>query len=607
MDNRRKRKIVKRKIVKPVITKRRMNGMAIFIVLILIGLILRLSYIMIFQKSKLYAMATEQWTSEIQIEAKRGNILDRNGNELAVSADVYRVDLDLITLRSYLKDKGLTYDAIAPKIADALGMEVEDVMSKLTYTLKSGAPANSVILARRIESEPATKVKALKIGGIVVSHDTKRYYTNNNFLAQVLGTTNSDGKGLSGVELQYNKELSGIPGVRIAETDRNNEESPYSTPSFTPAVDGKDIVLTIDEKIQFIAENIATKAINDNTAKSATVIVTNPQNGEVLAMVNKPDFNPNKPTEGAEKFEGEKIQDKINNMWSNWAIGHSFEPGSTFKILTTYAALKEGVVTDEDKFYCPGYEIVNGVRINCWKPEGHGSENLQEILNNSCNPGFMQLVKKIGKEKMNEYIRMFGLGKVSGIDLPGESAGIIKDTDKISPVDLATISFGQTDSVNAIQFMTAINAVANGGKLIQPHVMKEVSHLDDKGNKVVDRKFEPKTTEVLDPQTCARVREYLKNVVSQAYKKTAYVEGYDIAGKTGTAEKAGKGGYKDKKYVASFVGFAPSDNPKISVMILIDEPTGDEHFAGIIVAPLVKELFTDIFNYYDIKTLQKEN
>lgn len=607
MNNRRKRKSVKRNIVKPVITKRRMNGMATFIILILVGLILRLSYIMIFQKSKLYAMATEQWTSEIQIEAKRGNVLDRNGNQLAVSADVYRVDLDLITLRSYLKDKGLTYDAIAPKIADAIGMEVEDVMSKLTYTLKSGAPANSVILARRIESEPATKVKALKIGGIVVSHDTKRYYTNNNFLAQVLGTTNSDGKGLSGVELQYNKELSGIPGVRIAETDRNNEENPYSTPSFTPAVDGKDIVLTIDEKIQFFAEKQAEQALNDNKAKSVSIIVTNPKNGEILAMANKPDFNPNKPAEGADNFLGKTDGEKINNMWSNWAVSNSFEPGSGFKILTSYAALEEGLVSENDTFYCPGYHIVDGVKINCWKPEGHGVLDLQGILENSCNPGFMQLGEKIGKEKLTEYMKRFGLGKISGIDLPGEATGIVKNPENISNVDLATISFGQTDTVNAVQFMAAINAIANNGKLIQPHVMKEVSHLDDKGNKVVDRSFEAKTTTVAKPEITAKLRGLLETVVSKGSAKAAYIEGYNIAGKTGTAEKAntGSAGYEKGKYISSFVGFAPSSDPTISLMIIIDEPNSNNYFAGNIVAPVAKRLFSDIFNYNDPRNGQK--
>lgn len=581
--------------------------MAIFIILILLGLILRLSYIMIFQKSKLYAMATEQWTSEIQIEAKRGNILDRNGNQLAVSADVYRVDLDLITLRSYLKDKALTYDAIAPKIADAIGMEVEDVMNKLTYTLKSGAPANSVILARRIESEPAAKVKALKIGGIVVSHDTKRYYTNNNFLAQILGTTNSDGKGLSGVELQYNKELSGIPGVRISETDRNNEESPYSTPSFTPAVDGKDIVLTIDEKIQFFAEKQAQQALNDNKARSVSIIVTNPKNGEILAMANKPDFNPNKPAEGADNFSGKTDGERINNMWSNWAVSNSFEPGSGFKILTSYAALEEGLVNDSDTFYCPGYHIVDGVKINCWKPDGHGILDLQGILENSCNPGFMQLGEKIGKEKLTEYMKRFGLGKISGIDLPGEATGIVKDPENISNVDLATISFGQTDTVNAVQFMAAINAIANNGTLIQPHVMKEVSHLDSKGNKVVDRSFEAKTTTVAKPEITAKLRGLLETVVSKGSAKAAYIEGYNIAGKTGTAEKAntGSAGYEKGKYISSFVGFAPSSDPTISLMIVIDEPNSNNYFAGNIVAPVAKRLFSDIFNYNDPRNVQK--
>ena len=287
----------KKKIIKPEITKTRMMALNLGVVILLLGLVLRLGYIMVFQKAELTAKATEQWTNEVQIDAKRGRILDRDGRELAISANVYRIDLDLITIRNTYfntKDDKKKIDSreMSSKIADAIGMPQEEVLNKLESKLKSGAPASSVILARRIESEQATKVKELKIMGIIVSPDTKRYYTNDNFLSHVLGSTSIDGKGVSGIEAQYNKELSGVPGIRIAQTDRISRESPYSTPLIAPADNGKDVVLTINEKIQLAAEKAATKAMVDNDAKSATVIVTNPKNGEILAMTNKPDYTP---------------------------------------------------------------------------------------------------------------------------------------------------------------------------------------------------------------------------------------------------------------------------------------------------------------------------
>ncbi|SHI49670.1 stage V sporulation protein D (sporulation-specific penicillin-binding protein) [Clostridium cavendishii DSM 21758] len=594
----------KRKIIKPVITEKRMLLVNFGVVLVLISLVGRLAYIMIWKKTELTAKATEQWTSEMQIEPKRGKILDRDGKELVRSASVYRVDLDLDTLRdTYFdtedKKKHMTPNQMASKIAPILGMKEEEVLEKLQAKLKSGAPAKSAILARRIENDVATKIKDLKILGLVVSSDTKRYYTNNNFLSHILGTTSADGKGLSGIELEYNKELTGVPGMKVSQIDAGNRENPYSTASVTNAQDGHDIVLTIDEKIQYYAEEIAQRAFTEQKAKTATVIVSNPKNGEILALANKPDFNPNKPYEGVEKFDGNSNSEKVSNMWSNWAVSTAFEPGSTFKMLTAYAGLEYGVVNEDSWFNCPGYEIVDGIRINCWKQGGHGHLNLSGILENSCNPGFMQLGKKIKKENLNECIQRFGLGKPSGVDLPGESAGVIKKTEEISNVDLANISFGQTDTVNAVQLMASVNAIANGGTLIQPHVMKEVSHVDESGKKVVDKTFDPKKQVVGKPEIAAEVRADLKNVIEKGSGKPAKVDGYSIAGKTGTSEKLGS---KDKdKKIASFVGMAPAEDPNVTVMIIINEPNGEQYFGGVIAAPLAHDLFSDIFSYNESK------
>ncbi len=580
--------------------KKRMRIVFIMLSLVFFILSIRLSYIMIVKRKEYSAKAIEQWTSEVKIDAKRGKILDRNGSELAVSANVYRVDFDLNAIRTYLKNNDLVTDDIAKRIAEALNMDKQDVVKKLETKLPSGAAAGSATLVRRIEKEPADKVKNLKINGVIVSPDTKRYYPNNNFLAQAIGVTNTDGQGLGGIELQYNKELSGVPGMRIAELDRKSEELPYTVSKFTPPVDGKDVTLTIDEKMQYFAEKAAEQALNDNKAKAVSVIITNPKNGEVLAMANKPDFDPNKPYEGAEKFDGKTSGDKLQKMWRNRSVSDSFEPGSIFKIITAEAALEEGVGVN-DTYTCSGSTVVGGRTIKCWKAGGHGTETFGDILKNSCNVGFIQLGQKIGKENLNKHIAEFGLGKVSGIDLPGEAKGIIKPTNQISDVDLATISFGQTNTVNPIQFMASVNAVANGGTLIQPHLMKQISHKDANGVEIIDEKFTPATKTVATPEKTKELRGYLEKVVSEGSAKRTFIEGYHIAGKTGTAQKVNpeNGTYENGKYISTFVGMAPADDPKVTVMISIDEPSAGEYFAGVIATPIANMLFTDIFNYME--------
>lgn len=552
-------------------------------------------------------MAADQWTSEVKIDAKRGRILDTNGKELAVSANVYRIDFDLNAIRTFCEKRNTTTADLAVKISEAVGMDKSEVLKKLEFKLPSGAKAGSATLVRRIEKEQADKVKALKINGVLVSPDTKRYYPNNEFLAHVLGTTNSDGKGLGGVELKYDKELSGVPGVKLTEIDRRSDELPYTISSFTPPVDGKDITLTIDEKIQSFAEKAAEIALNDNKAKATSVIVMNPKNGEILAMVNKPDFNPNKPYEGAEKFEGDTIKDKIQKMWRNRSVSDTFEPGSIFKVITAIAALEEGTGGGSETYNCGGSTVVLNRTIKCWKRTGHGTESFADIIKNSCNVGFIEVGKKLGKEKLNEYIKKFGFGKVSGVDLPGEARGIVKSTQSITDVDLATISFGQTNTVNPIQFMTSVNAIANGGTLIQPHVMKDISHVDENGKKVIDSTFNAKTEKIVSEEKTAELRSYLERVVTEGSAKKAFIEGYHIAGKTGTAQKVNNGKYEAGKYISSFVGMAPSNDPKITIMISIDEPSNGEYYAGVVTSPVARILLNDIFNYLEPNALSKDN
>ena len=557
---------------------------------------------MIVKRDEYSSRAEEQWTSEVSIDARRGRILDRNGVELAVSANVYRIDFDLNSVRQYLKNNSLTNADIAGKIADAVAMEESKVMEKLETKLASGANAGSATLIRRIEKEAADKVNNLNIDGVIVSPDTKRYYPKGEFLAHVLGSTNVDGQGLTGVELQYNEHLSGVPGVRISEIERNEENLSYTISNFTEPIDGKDVTLTIDSKIQAIAEKVAEKGLIDNQAKRVSIMVMNPNNGEILAMVNKPDFDPNNPFDGFEDFSGETDGEKLQKMWRNSLVNDTFEPGSIFKVVTMVTALEEGIASESDTFECGGSLQVGSHTIKCWKTSGHGSQILPQILQNSCNVGFMKLGEKIGKETLNEYIKKLGFGKTTGIDLPGEASGIVKKTENITESDLATISFGQTNTVTAIQYMQAFNALANGGSLIQPHIMKEVSHYNSDDTKVIDETYEPVISKnVLSDKSTATLRDYLERTVNEGGSNKSYIEGYHIGGKTGTAQKVNSvtGGYESGKYISSMAAMAPVDSPEITAFVSIDEPSNGAYYAGVVTAPLMKILLTDIFNYMD--------
>ena len=595
----------KKKFKDRALIQKRLTLVVWTIVVVFFILILRLSYIMIVKRDEYSSRAEEQWTSEVSIDARRGRILDRNGVELAVSANVYRVDFDLNSVRQYLKNNSLTNADIAGKIADAVGMEENKVMEKLETKLASGANAGSATLIRRIEKESADKVNNLNIDGVIVSPDTKRYYPKGEFLAHVLGSTNVDGQGLTGVELQYNEYLSGVPGVRISEIERNEENLSYTISNFTEPIDGKDVTLTTDSKIQAIAEKVAEKGLVDNQAKRVSIMVMNPNNGEILAMVNKPDFDPNNAFDGFEDFSGETDGEKLQKMWRNSLVNDTFEPGSIFKVVTMVTALEEGIASESDTFECGGSLQVGSHTIKCWKTSGHGSQILPQILQNSCNVGFMELGERLGAEKLNEYIKKLGFGSITGIDLPGEAEGIVKSTNSISDIDLATIAFGQTNTLNALQLLTAVNAVANGGTLIQPHIVKEITHKDSNGNTIVDKTIEGKSTEnVLSEKTCATLREYLERTATQDAGAGTFVQGYDIGGKTGTAQKVDPttGAYSADKYIASMVAMTPVDDPQLTVYISVDEPSTGVYYGGQVASPLMKKLFSYIFSYIESPT-----
>jgi stage V sporulation protein D (sporulation-specific penicillin-binding protein) len=585
-------KLAKREYRDKVIIKKRMLMVFSILFLLFFLLLCREFYLMIGQSGKLTAIATDQWTSSVKIDAKRGRILDRNGYELAISANVYRVDLDMNTLRDTLKKKGMTNEELAPNLAAALDMESADVLKELNRTLANGLPRASATLKRRIEKAAADKATDLRLPGIIISPDTRRYYPEDNFLSQVLGHTNSDGKGLTGVEMQYDSILSGVPGVLIAETDNKSKELPYSISQYTKPVDGKDLVLTIDEMIQHFCEKAADQALIDNKAKAVTIMVMDPKTGEILALVNKPDYNPNSP------WVVGKTSDELQKMWRNRAVSDAYEPGSIFKVITAVAAMEENTITDNEKFVCNGNITIAKSTIHCWKTSGHGTQSFIEILKNSCNVGFMEVGKNLGKEKLNKYVELLGFGKKTGIDLPGEAKGITKKTKDISVVDLATMSFGHANAVSAIQYLTAFNSVANGGFLITPHVMKETARFDEDNKKYDEKEYQIEKKKVLDSDIVATLRGYLEKVVSEGGSKNAFIEGYHIAGKTGTALKLGaKGGYETGKYISSFAGMAPSNDPRITVFVSIEEPDPSNYYAGQIAAPVGKVIFNDIFNY----------
>lgn len=550
----------------------------------------------------LEAKANSEWQKEISVTATRGDILDRNGSVLVSSANVYRIDFDLDSVRNHIKDNDLTMDDIAVEIADVTGVEVDEVLKALNRKNSDGSDASYAPLVRGVTKAVADSADDLGIYGLIVSRDVKRYYPNENFLASALGGINSEGTGLTGIELQYDEYLAGIAGMKMGAYDSWGNRLPFDTYKFTPPIDGNDIIVTVDENLQYIAEKIAEKGLEEHNAKGVHVLIMDPNNGEILAMVNKPDYDPNNPFSGYESFEGETDNDKIQNMWRNWLVSDTFEPGSTFKTVTMIAALEEGLVNDNDIFTCNGSVKFGNTTVHCWKREGHGTQTLAEVLKNSCNVGMMEIGERLGIDTLNKYIYKLGFGKTTGIDLPGEASGIVKTSDTVSAIDLATISFGQTNTVTSLQLMSAFNAIANGGDLIQPHIVKEISHEDESGNRVIDETIKPTIKkDLLSDENTALLRSYLERTVTKDGPEGSFVQGYNVGGKTGTAQKVDPttGTYSSDKYISSMVALAPVENPQITVFIAVDEPSNGLYYGGEVAAPLMKELFEEVFKYMD--------
>lgn len=577
----------------------------LLLILIVFGVVFlvimgRLFYVMYINSNVYKTAALYQWRSDITINPKRGSILDRNGNELAVSIAAYRVDIDMNTLRVSLKNSGMSMADLTTKLSSILNMDSTKVTKILYSKSPNGNPVKFATLARQKDKAQADAITSLKIQGLIISDDSQRNYINNNFLASTLGYTNTDGNGVAGVEQSYNDVLTGIPGKQVLETDNKKKTLPYQDSQYVAPVDGKNVELTVDQHIQKFAEDAADKALTDNKAKSVTITIMNPKNGEVLAMVSKPDYNPNNP--GA-AISGTSTP--VQDLWKNNAVQNTFEPGSIFKVTTAYTGMITGAVDDTTIFTDPGSILVDKVAINCWVLSGHGTESFSDIIKNSCNVGFVELGQRIeakGKGNILKYIKIFGFGQKTGIDLPGETSGIVRSADKTNNVDLANISFGQGVSVSSVQYLAAFNSEANGGTWIRPHVMKEIEHTDINNKTVVDKTYDNLGEKnILDKNTLVTLRGYLRRVVSDptGVGHAADVPGLDIAGKTGTAQKSDPktGGYAPGKYMSSFAGMAPYIDPKITMLVSVDEPDPGKYYASQVAAPVAKDLFTEIFNY----------
>lgn len=439
-------------------------------------------------------------------------------------------------------------------------------------------------IKRKVDDEVAKEIKALNLAGIGLTQENRRYYPHDNLASHVLGFTGIDSQGLDGIELTFDNYLKGRNGSIVVEYDARGREIPQASHRFVKPIDGKDIYLTIDIVIQQIVERQLEQIMQETQAKAATIIAIAPHTGEILALANRPDYNPNRFAEFSPK------------LWRNIAVANTYEPGSTFKIITTTAVLGEKVVSLDERFFDPGSVEVQGRTIHCWKVGGHGSESFQEVVENSCNVGFVNAGLKLGSELFYKYLDAFGLGKLTNIDLPGEGKGIIIGKSRVQPLDIATMSMGQSIAVTPIQLVTAVSAVANDGQRLRPQIVREVK---DKNGELV-RGFQPDIIkQVVDPQIAQDVKKVLESVVENGTGKNAYLEGFRIAGKTGTAQKVGEGGYMQGKYIASFAGFTPADDPQIVMLVIIDEPVG-LYYGGQIAAPAFAAGMKDILQYMNV-------
>ncbi len=561
------------KEILPTITlKKRLIFLFFVISVCMFGLIGRLAWIQLVKAEDLQQEAWDQWNRSITVSALRGTIFDRNGRIMAGSATAETV----VAIPRQVEDPEKTARALAP----VLDMTHERLMEIVTQD------RHLVYVKRKVEDEVAHQVRMLDLPGIDFAKESKRFYPNENLASHVLGFVGID-EGLAGLEFYYEEELKGTDGRIIYQADARGVRMPQGIQQYMPSTPGLDMVLTLDETIQFIVERELSRALIQYDAESALAIAVHPQTGEVLALAKKPDYDPN------------RYMDYPDTSWQITPIFATFEPGSTFKLMTLAASIEEDQYNKDEGFFCPGHMTVSGQIIRCWTSSrgGHGSINFLEVVQGSCNPGFITMGQRLGKEDMLKYLHAFGFGARTGIDLPGEGLGILFTPEQLGPVELATTSFGQGVSVTPLQQVMAVAAMANGGNLLRPYIVKEFR--DELGNVVKEN--QPETIrQIISPETSEQVKWIMETVVEEGSGLNAYIEGYRIAGKTGTAQKVGDGAYLAGKNIMSFIGFVPVDDPQILLFIAVDEPKRGSMWASQIAAPTFRNMMVDILNYLDI-------
>jgi stage V sporulation protein D (sporulation-specific penicillin-binding protein) len=542
-------------------------------------LAIRLGYIQLYQGQWLMDKAEDLWSRDVPFEAKRGKILDRNGEILAYNISAPTV----MVVPAQIEDPAKA----ARALANALDMSEERVYKLITQR-------ESIVKlhpeGRKISNEKAREIDQLGIKGVYIAEDSRRYYPNGEFLSHVLGFAGIDNQGLAGAELIYDEILKGEPGHVSFYSDAKGQMMPNQTEVYRPPKDGNNLILTIDANIQKIMEREVDKAVAAYNPDHVIGIAMDPNTGEILAMTSRPDYDPSRYQE---------YPPEVYNR--NLPVFSMYEPGSTFKIITLAAALEEGKVDlEHDFFYDPGYVEVAGVHLHCWRRGGHGHQSFLEVVENSCNPGFVELGERLGTKKLFEYIEKFGFGQKTGIDMQGEQKGILFSPENRGPVETATTSFGQGVAVTPIQQVTAVSAAINGGYLYTPFIAKE--WYDPETDLVLGRVTPQVKRQVISNETSEKVRYALESVVARGTGRNAYVEGYRVGGKTGTAQKvAPGGGYLENNHIVSFIGFAPADDPQVVVYIGVDNPKNTVQFGGVVAAPIVGKIIEDTLSYMGVE------
>lgn len=564
--------------------KKKMLIVFLCALVVILGLTGRLVYLMVFDAEYYQEKAKSLHEREREIKAARGEIIDRNGTVLATNKTVCTISV----IHSQIKEP----ERVIKELSSILGLEEETVRKRVEKV------SSMERIKTNVEKEVGDKIRNLELDGVKVDEDFKRYYPFEELASKVLGFTGGDNQGIIGLEVGYENELKGQNGMILTTTDaRGIELDGVAEDRIEPRA-GNTLQISLDYNIQMYAQQMAEKVMEEKQAEKVAILLMNPKNGEILAMVNVPEFNLNEPfvlnTEGSENLTPEEKQDALNQMWRNGCINDTYEPGSTFKIITSSACLEEGVVKLDDRFHCPGYKMVEDRKIRCHKVGGHGSETFVQGIQNSCNPVFIEIGLRLGTDDFYKYFEQFGLMGETGVDLPGEASTIMHKKENVGQVELATMSFGQSFQVTPVQMAATVSSLINGGYRVTPHFGVQV--LDAKGKKI-ETLHEGYGKRIVSEETSKTMQKLLESVVSEGSGKNAYVEGYSIGGKTATSQTLPRSA---NKYISSFIGFAPAQDPQILGMCVIYDPQGI-YYGGTIAAPVIGDIFENIFPYLGIE------